>query len=252
MTYSEDLMNTTQLDDTTYLADAPNHPVIFGLTLSPLVIGGFVAAIGLIAAGFVGYSYVMPKMQANQELQTKVDDVKKQIQDRKATAIKITEAEVKLKTAADQKETVLGLFANDKKLDTLLLDLNKLVTDRQGELQKFTPDLSANGTGTVNDSSLGSALNGKIRNKSVDVEMNGGFEQIQSILRTVERMDRFLILKDFKTDLVPVPANTGIGNGVGNTPKLKAKFKLQAIIPLTTTEITAATAAAAAAAPAKK
>jgi type IV pilus assembly protein PilO len=252
MTYSEDLMNTTQLDDTTYLADAPNHPVVFGLTLSPLVIGGFVAAIGLIAAGFVGYSYVMPKMQANQELQTKVDDVKKQIQDRKATAIKITEAEVKLKTAADQKETVLGLFANDKKLDTLLLDLNKLVTDRQGELQKFTPDLSANGTGTVNDSSLGSALNGKIRNKSVDVEMNGGFEQIQSILRTVERMDRFLILKDFKTDLVPVPANTGIGNGVGNTPKLKAKFKLQAIIPLTTTEITAATAAAAAAAPAKK
>jgi type IV pilus assembly protein PilO len=252
MTYSEDLMNTTQLDDTTYLADAPNHPVIFGVTLSPIVIGGIVAVVGLIAAGYVGFSYVTPKVQANQELQTKVEDIKKQIQDRKNNAVKITEAETKLKEVTSQRETVLSLFANDKKLDTLLLDLNKLVNERQGELQKFTPDLSATGTGTINDSSLGSALNGKIRNKSVDVEMTGGFEQIQSILITVERMDRFLILKDFKTDLVASPVNTGTGNVVVSTaPKLKAKFKLQAIIPLTTTE-TAAVAAAATAAPAQK
>jgi type IV pilus assembly protein PilO len=250
MTYSEDLMNTTQLDDTTYLADAPNHPVIFGLTLSPLVIGGVVGVIGLIAAGFCAATYVMPKFQANQELQTKVNDVNQQIQDRKNNAIKIAEAEEKFKVATAQREAVLNLFANDKKLDTLLLDLNKLVNERQGELRKFVPDSA--GTGTINDGALGSALNGKIRRKSIDVEMNGGFEQIQSILRTVERMDRFLILKDFKADLRNPSANTGVANTTGATPKLKAGFKLQAIIPLTTEENAAAAAAAAAAAPAKK
>jgi type IV pilus assembly protein PilO len=250
MTYSEDLMNTTQLDDTTYLADAPNHPVIFGLTLSPLLIGGVVGVIGLIAAGFCAANYVMPKFQANQELQTKVNDVNQQIQDRKNNAIKIAEAEEKFKVATAQRESVLNLFANDKKLDTLLLDLNKLVNERQGELRKFTPDLA--GTGTINDGALGSALNGKIRRKSIDVEMNGGFEQIQSILRTVERMDRFLILKDFKADLRNPATNTGVANTTGAAPRLKAGFKLQAIIPLTAEENAAAAAAAAAAAPAKK
>jgi type IV pilus assembly protein PilO len=249
MTYSEDLMNTTQLEDTTYLADAPNHPVIFGLTLSPLLIGGVVGVIGLLAAGFCATTYALPKFQANQELQTKVNDIQQQIQDRKNNAVKIAEAEEKLKVVSAQRETVLSLFANDKKLDTLLVDLNKLVNERQGELRKFIPDNA--GTGTINDGALGSALNGKIRRKSIDVEMTGGFEQIQSILRTVERMDRFLILKDFKADLRAPAANTGLGNVVGAAPKLKAGFKLQAIIPLTTEE-TAAAAAAAAAAPAKK
>ena len=248
MTYSEDLMNTTQLEDTTYLADAPNHPVIFGLTLSPLVVGGVVGVIGLIAAGFCAVTYVMPKYQANQELQTKVSDVNKQIQDRKNNAIKIAEAEEKIKVVTAQRETVLSLFANDKKLDTLLLDLNKLVNERQGELRKFVPDSA--GTGTITDGALGMALNGKIRRKSIDVEMTGGFEQIQSILRTVERMDRFLILKDFKADLRNPSANTLVANNAGTASKLKAGFKLQAIIPLTTEENTAAAAAAALAAPA--
>ena len=243
MTYSEDLMDTTQLSDTTYLADAPNHPVIFGLTLSPLLIGGVVGAIGLIATGFCVATYVLPKHQANQDLQAKVADVNKQIQYRKNDAIKITEAEEKFKVATAQKEAVLNLFANDKKMDTLLLDLNKLVSERQGELRKFTPDSA--GTGTVLDSTLGSALNGKIRRKSVDVEMNGNFEQIQSILRTVERMDRFLILKDFKADIRSLATNTGVANSVGVDPKLKAGFKLQAIIPLTTEENAVAAAAAA-------
>jgi type IV pilus assembly protein PilO len=251
MTYSEDLMNTTQLEDTTYLADAPNHPVIFGLTISPLMIGGVVGVVGLLAASFVAMTYVMPKLQANQELSAKVTDVKKQIQDRKDNAIKIVEAEAKVKVATAQKEAVLNLFANDKKLDTLLLDLNKLVNERQGELRKYTPDLA--GTGPITDSSLGSALNGKIRRKSIDVEMNGGFEQILSILRTVERMDRFLLLKDFKADLRSPTVNTGVANTTVSDPKLKAGFKLQAIIPLTAEEnAAAAVAAAAAAAPAKK
>jgi type IV pilus assembly protein PilO len=248
MTYSEDLMNTTQLDNTTYLADAPNHPVFFGISLSPIFFGGIMAVIGIGAAGYFGFTTVMPKMEANKEQQAKLDDIQQQIKDRKNNAIKIAEAEEKLKALGAQKEVVLSLFANDKKLDTFLLDLNKLVNERQGELQKFVPDIG--GSGTIADGMMGAALNGKLRRKSTEIAMTGNFDQVLSILRTVERMDRFLILRDFKADLIPAAANTGTGNNVGVTPKLRTGFKLQAIIPLTAAETPPAPPAPAPAAPA--
>jgi type IV pilus assembly protein PilO len=239
MTYSEDLMNTTSLDSTTYLADAPNYPVIFGITLSPVLVGGLAAVIGLGTSGYLAYSNLMPMMDANKELQAKVDNIQQQIQERKDNVKKITESELKLKEVTAQKESVLSLFANEKKLDTLLVDLNKLVSNRQGELQKFTPDVTPAGTGVITDGSLGSALNNKLRRKSTDVAMQGGFDQILSILRTVERMDRLLIVQDFKADIPSTNVNTLSGSS-SLTPKIKTTLKLQAIIPLTAAEITAA------------
>jgi type IV pilus assembly protein PilO len=238
MTYSEDLMNTTSLDTTTYLADAPNYPVFFGITLSPVLMGGVAAVVGLGTSAYLAYTSLMPMMDANKELQAKVDNVQQQIQERKDNAKKISEAEVKLKDVTAQKESVLTLFANEKKLETLLVDLNKLVSGKQGELQKFTPDIA--GTGTITDSSLGSALNNKLRRKSTDISMQGGFDQIQSILRTIERMDRLLIVQDFKADLQTSTVNTLAGNTPSLTPKITTTLKLQAIIPLTSAEITAA------------
>jgi type IV pilus assembly protein PilO len=258
MTYSEDLMNTTALDTTTYLADAPNYPVFFGITLSPILMGGIAAIIGVGASSYLAYSNLMPMFEANKELQAKVDNVQQQIKERKDNDKKIVESEVKLKEVTAQKETVLSLFANEQKLDTLLVDLNKLVSSRQGELQKFTPDVL--NTGNITDSSLGSALNNKLRRKSTDISVQGGFDQIQSILRTVERMDRLLIVQNFKADLQPTTTNTVAGSIPNLTPKITTTLKLQAIIPLTTAEIAAAapppspsaSPAASASAPAKK
>jgi type IV pilus assembly protein PilO len=239
MTYSEDLINSTQLDNSTYLDQEPSYPSIFGLSLSPALIGGLLAIVGLAGSGYFIYSSLMPQQQANQELQTKLDSLKQQIQERQENAKKIAEAKIKLDKVKVQQKAVLALFANDKKLDTLLLDLNKLINTRQGELQRFTPDVAS--TGVIADSSLGTALNGKLRRRSTDIEVDGSFEQMQSILRTVERLDQLLILKDFQADLMVVPVNTVSGSGAtSSTPKIKTKFKLQAVIPLTPEEAAAA------------
>jgi type IV pilus assembly protein PilO len=239
MTYSEDLMTSSQLDNDTYLDQAPTYPSIFGIDLSPMLLGGVLAVIGLAGAGYFGYTNLMPQQQANQELQMKLSSLQQQIQERQDNAKKIAEAKVKLEKVKVQQQAVLALFANDQKLDTLLLDLNKLINTRQGELQKFNPDAAA--TGVINDGSLGSALNGKLRRKSTDVEVDGSFEQMQSILRTVERLDQLLILKDFQADLMLANTNNLSGGGViSSTPKIKTKFKLQAIIPLTAEESAAA------------
>jgi type IV pilus assembly protein PilO len=243
MTYSEDLINTTQIGDSSYLDDRPSYPSIFGIDLSPMLMGAVLAVIGLGGAGYVAYSNVMPQFQANQESQTKLANVQQQIQDRRDMAKKIAEAEEKLVKADAQRESVLSLFANEQKLDTLLIDINKLVGDRQGQLQAFKPDPAL--TGPISDSSLGAALNGKLRRKSTGIEIKGGFEQMQSILRTVERMDQLLILQDFKAEL-QVNANTLLDPG--KVPSIKTNFKLQAIIPLAESKLAAAKSSAATAA----
>jgi type IV pilus assembly protein PilO len=240
MTYSEDLINTTQIGDSTYLDDRPSYPSIFGIDLSPMLLGSVLALAGIAGAGYLIYSNVAPLYQANQEQQTKLADVQKQIKDRQNMAKKIAEAEIKLKTAEAQRETVLSLFANEEKLDTLLIDLNKLVGDRQGQLQSFKPDQATTGTGPIVDSSLGAALNNKLRRKSIDIDVRGGFEQMQSILRTVERMDQLLIMQNFRADLQTIDTNNPLLNQ-GQPPRIKTTFKLQAIIPLTESKLASST-----------
>jgi type IV pilus assembly protein PilO len=251
MAYSSDLLdNHVSVTETTFIA-APQYPSLFGITLSPQILG---AAIGVLGCGIGGYlfmNYVQPQLTKNQELSAKLADTEKQIEMRKDNASKIAAIEAERGKIQAQKQTILALFANDKKLDTLLLDLNKLVKIRQGELKSFTPD--GNGTATmVVDGSFGAALNGKLKRKSIKIDLEGNFEQVQSILRTIERLDQLLIVKNFQisADSAKEVENIGSEGKSATVPrdvKLKTTFELQAIIPATIEE-----QAAAAPPPAKK
>jgi type IV pilus assembly protein PilO len=238
MTYSEDLINTTQIGDSTYLDDRPSYPSIFGIDLSPMLLGAVLAVVGIGGAGYLAYTNVMPLLQANQEQQTKLANVQQQIKDRQDMAKRITEAEAKLVKADAQRELVLSLFANEKKLDTLLIDVNKLIGERQGQLQSFKPDPGL--TGQIIDGSLGAALNGKLKRKTTDIEFKGGFEQMQSILSTVERMDQLLMLQNFKAELQPEVNSANNQPIQGGPPSIRTTFKLQAIIPLAESKLKAA------------
>jgi type IV pilus assembly protein PilO len=249
MTYSSDLIESDLATNTSFLA-APVYPSVFGITFNPIVTGLGLAAIGAGISGYLYMSYLQPQLTKNQELETKLAQTQEQIQIRKDNTKKIAAAEQLLDKANAQKQVVTGLFASDKKLDTLLLDLNKLVSIRQGELQKFNPDAPApnsgsSGAAVVSDSSLGAALNYKIKRKGVSIEVSGNFDQVQSILRTIERLDQLLIIKDFRADadkstqkivvdaqgrLIPQPEAT-----------IKTSFKIQALIPLSPAEQAAAT-----------
>ncbi len=249
MTYSSDLIDSDLATNTSFIA-APAYPSIFGITFSPIVSGACLAVAGCGISAYLYLSFLQPQLAKNQELETKLSETQKQIEIRKDNTIKIAAAEKDLARANTQKQVVLGLFASDKKLDTLLLDLNKLVNIRQGELQTFEPEAPTLGNGSsgaavVTDGSLGSSLNNKLKRKVVSIAVNGNFEQVQSILRTIERLDQLLIVKDFRADVdktkqkiivdaqgkpIPQPQST-----------IKTSFKLQALIPLTAAEQAAAT-----------
>jgi type IV pilus assembly protein PilO len=249
MTYSSDLIESDLVSNTSFLAP-PAYPSVFGITFSPLVSGACLAVLGLGISGYLYISNIQPQLAKNQELETKLAQTQDQIQQRKDNDKKIAAAEQNLERANAQKQVVVGLFASDKKLDTLLLDLNKLVDIRQGQLQKFTPDAPVAGGGSsgaavVSDSSLGAALNNKIKRKGVSIEVQGNFEQIQSILRTIERLDQLLLVKDFRAD-VDKSAQKIVIDAQGKLipqpePIIKTSFKIQALIPLNPTEQAAAT-----------
>ena len=249
MTYSSDLIDSDLVSNTSFLAP-PAYPSVFGITFSPIVSGLCVAAVGFGISGYIFMSYLQPQIAKNQELETKLAQTQDQIQQRKDNAKKIAIAEQSLDRANAQKQVVIELFANDKKLDTLLLDLNKLVNIRQGELQKFTPDLPVAGSGSsgaavVNDGSLGTALNNKIKRKGVSIEVKGNFDQVQSILRTVERLDQLLLVKDFKAEVDKKDLKMLVNAQGKLIPQaeasIKTSFKIQALIPLTPAEQVAAT-----------
>ncbi len=249
MTYSSDLIESDVASNTSFLAP-PAYPSIFGITFSPLVSGLCIAAVGAGVSGYLFSSYVQPQLTKNQELESKLSQTQEQIQIRKDNTQKIATAEKSLDRANAQKQVVVNLFASEKKLDTLLLDLNKLVNIRQGELQKFSPDLTvagvdSRGIAIVSDSSLGAALNYKVKRKVVAIEVKGNFEQIQSILRTIERLDQLLIIKDFQADVDRKDMKIVVDAQGKLLPQpeaiIKTSFKIQALIPLTPAEQSAAT-----------
>jgi type IV pilus assembly protein PilO len=250
MTYSSDLIESDLATNTSFLA-APAYPSVFGITFSPIVTGLCLAVVGAGISGYLFTSYLQPQLTKNQELEAKLAQTQEQIQIRKDNDKKIAAAEQTLTKANAQKQVVTGLFASDKKLDTLLLDVSKLVNIRQGQLQTFEPDAAAagssgsSGAAVVKDGSFGAALDNKIKRKGVKIAIQGSFDQIQSILRTIERLDQLLIVKDFRADVDFSKEKIILdsqGKVISQTePVIKTSFKLQALIPMTPEEQAAAT-----------
>jgi type IV pilus assembly protein PilO len=246
MTYSSDLIDSDLATNTSFIA-APAYPSIFGITFSPVVTGSCLAALGCAISGYLYFSFLQPQIAKNQELETKLSETQNQIDIRKDNTAKIAAAEKDLDRANAQKQVVMSLFANDKKLDTLLLDLSKVVNVRQGKLQKFTPDAATPGNGSsgaavVSDGSLGTALNNKLKRKTVKISLEGNFEQVQSILRTIERLDQLILIKELDAQ---VPVQPIVVDSQGRmlplpAPTIKTSFKIQALIPLTAAEQAAA------------
>lgn len=239
--------------------ETPNYPTVFGITFTPTIGGLIIGVVGLGLAGYLAVTQVQPVWEKYQELENTVKEKESQVEQQQAIQKQIKETEAKLEQAKQQNKQVLSLFANEKSLDTLLLDLNTFVKARNGTLTSYTPAQdAANGQSGATDASQATLANGKLKSQSVDVQLEGNFNQIQSILRSFERLQSLLVVKDFKAEVSEaqallfgqgkvVPALIKENNKVlpGAQPILKTTFKLQVLVPVTEEESKAAPAAAA-------
>jgi type IV pilus assembly protein PilO len=232
--------------------ETPNYPTAFGITFTPKVGGIIFAVLGLLGAAYLFVNVVQPEWERNQTLQgekAKIQDDIKRLEDTKK---KIALKKQELEAAKVQNKQVLSLFANEKTLDTLLLNLNSSIKERNGALQIYNPGENPPATdGVIQDGSLGVEVNGKLKRKTVNVELVGSFDQIQSIMRSFERLQTLLLVKDFKLETSDEPIivlvdpsgkavpgvrkrdRPGQEGVVANAkPNLKATFKLEVLMPV--------------------
>lgn len=241
MTAGGDFIPGDNLDTT------PNYPTIFGLRLTPATNGLLIAIALLAVAGYLGYTFVKPLWDTSQQLSADIAAKQSQLVNREETQRQIQEARGRLQEAQQLKADVLTLFASNENMDTLLLDLNERVQsanagvtdpDRRATLSKFT--LNAEQTGAVVDGSYGAAVNNKLRREVFDVEMQGTFAQTQSIIRSIERLQPLLVVRDFKSELntdtraIVLDPQGRLLSGVQPIPRITTGFRLIALLPVET------------------
>ncbi|WP_416672808.1 pilus assembly protein PilO [Egbenema bharatensis] len=224
--------------------EEPSYPKLFGLSLTPTVSGILLALLGLGAAIWLWSAVVQPSLQRNQELRTDVATKRQQLIDQEETQRQIQEAQNRLTEAEQLQSDVLGLFATQRSLDTLLLDVNERVQSanagiqdpaRRANLVRF--DLNSSESGVVTDGSYGSTVDGRLRRQVYDVEIEGTFPQVVSIVRSIERLQPLLVVGDLTSQLDTTTQRLVL-NPDGQVaagqpePRINAAFQLAALVPV--------------------
>ena len=245
MTFSEDFIPYENGKDG---GELPTYPTAFGITLTPAVSGALIAVLGLGGAFYLLLNLLMPTLQRHQELKASQEQKQALVAQKEASLQQVEKIETELVQAKQQKTEILGLFANESTLDTLLLDLNRLVEssntnprqDTKARLQRFVPQNQS--AEVITDGSLGSEVNGKLKRRVINIELTGSFEQTQSIIRNIERLQPLLIVKDYQSTVAPATADKE-GKIVTGPANITTSFQLQALIPLSPEEAAQSAAA---------
>lgn len=223
---------------------------LFGIQLTPPVIGALVAVLGLGAAGYLFYQFVMPVMQRNDELRAQLAQKEAELKAQENFPELMQKAVAERNESKRQRTAVATLFGNEQSIKTLLLDLNRRIEARNSNLKpedvkakltKFDPDPGA--SGIVNDGSFGTLANNQIFRQVYDVEMQGTFDQTRVFLLDLERQKNLLVANNFKTLLdgsfqkIVVDRQQGQIVPVGKpATSITTSFKLNMLRPLTAEE----------------
>lgn len=219
-------------------------PTVFGLQLSPIVIGVIAAVLLIGGAIFAFLNLVSPKLAEQASLNQQIAEREQQIRNPQERERLLAEAQARLESAEQLQADVLALFANEESLETLLLDLNARVQsvnagieqeDRRAVLSRFTVNEGA--SGIIDDGSFGEAVNGRLERRVYDVTLEGSFAQIQSILRNLERLQPLLIVQNFNTQIAEanetllVDTQGNLAPAENAPARLTTSFRLDALLP---------------------
>lgn len=128
MTYDEDFVPGE--DE----AEAPEGLVFMGVTISPTILGVLIAVLGLAGAVFLGLRLVQPLWGDRQELQVEIAEKETQIDGQSNIQQQIEQAESERDEVQALQEQVLSMFANPDSLETLVLDINQQINQRNANL----------------------------------------------------------------------------------------------------------------------
>jgi type IV pilus assembly protein PilO len=218
-------------------------PTVFGIQLTPVVLGVIAALLLVGGAIFAFLNLVQPRLQTQADLKRQIQEREAQLSDTAELQRLIEETRAEREAAEQLQADVLELFADEESLETLLFDVNARVKsanagiedeERQAVLSRF--EINESESGVINDGSLGESVNGRLERQVYNVEMKGSFAQIQSILRSMERLQPLLTMHDFNTSLEEAN-QTWVINQDGSFvegesfTRLVTSFRLDALLP---------------------
>lgn len=205
---------------------APNYPTVFGITLTPVVSGVLIALVGLGAAVYLGSLLIAPKLEEAAKLQEEISQEENNLSQREAILKQLNDVVTGLERAKQENRDVRSLFATQEALDTLLLDINRLILTSGARLNTFEPDSAA--SGIVQDGSLGPELNAKLKRQVTNITVQGPFPSIIQIMQEIDRQQNFLVINNLTMEAV-----------ADKPGEVIATFKLMSYVPLTPEEIAA-------------
>lgn len=235
MTFADDFLEEQGLES--------DYPTAFGVTFTPIVIGITLTVAGLVGAGYIYSKFAGAAREQYQGVQAQLDQKQAQLDQMSQSDFPSRMASLKAEVARQKalKSRVIAMFTNQDDLETLLIDMNQFISANQGELVKYNPDSQIS---VINDSSLGSDVNGKLKRKSFDIEIEGTFNQTQAILQDIERLQPLLLVKDYSSKVTEEPTAILTSNRSEVVPQnsaiLSTNLKIDAILPMSQTELEAA------------
>jgi hypothetical protein len=229
MTYSGE--GDTMIADSEF-DELPEYPTAFGITFTPQIIGIGLAVVGLLAAGYVIFSFFMPAWTTYQtsrgERKDRLDQVN--AQEFSSLLAKLETVKGEIAKAEDNQRQLYSLFADEKTVNTLLFDINQFFRQKEATMLNFRPQIWE--PELVSDGSLGETVNNKLKRQVISLEMTGTFFQTQSILRDIEKLQPLLLLKNFNSEISAQDDLQAQGE-----PILKTSFALELILPLSEQEL---------------
>jgi len=205
---------------------APNYPTLFGVTLTPVVSGILIALVGLGGAVYLATLLIAPKAEEATKLQLEITQQENDLSQREVILKQLNDVIASLERAKAENTDVRSLFATQDALNTLLLDINRLILNSGAQLNSFEPDSAA--SGIVQDGSLGPELNAKLKRQVTNVTIQGDFANVVAVMQKIDQQQNFLVINNLTMERVTDKPGDVI-----------CTFKLMAYVPLTPEEIAA-------------
>jgi type IV pilus assembly protein PilO len=242
------------------IEDGAGGVTLFGLTLTSKVLGILLGVGGVVLAGYVAATYVMPIWDSVQAGQKNIDAKTTNVTTLKGQVAGKGNIAQKIEEANQQNKFVLSLLPNVDNIDTLIRDIQEQIP--KTIVIALPPDFSYELAGTLRNFQPSVPVVGaQYDTYSFTIGFDGKFEDVLNTIQKIERLKPLLVVKDLKLTKKALPTATfkfsrPIAAGKEKEildilpPLIGADFTLQAFVPKTEEELKKA--AAAAAAPPKK
>ncbi|MFN7216655.1 pilus assembly protein [Microcystis sp.] len=213
------------------LEEFDEYPIAFGITFTPRNSGIAAAVLGLLGSFYLLFNWVMPAYNTWQQLQNDAAGKQQQVDQQKSGlgSAEFQKIESQLQQKQAIKQQILSLFAKEKDLSTILLDISNIFKSRNVKLISFQPQGLE--PVVVSDGSLGSAVNNKLKRQTLNVKIEGNYTNTQEVIRDLERLQPLILLNSLNTQM----EKEGSAVKVVSTGNNKATIVRQGDKPVTTT-----------------